>query len=94
VFRATLRGMIASDRLPDYRLSENPAKSCMSARTLAPGRDPHTLEAEWKSWWHGTGRPWPRAPDRAFLGWIRTRGPAQQEQTEQGRGGGGLVSQG
>ncbi len=44
-----------------------------AARALAPGWDVHALEAEWRAWWAGTGRPVLRAPDRAFLGWVRVR---------------------
>lgn len=43
------------------------------ARHLAPGWDVHALEAEWKSWWLETGRPRLRAPEKAFLGWVRVR---------------------
>ncbi|WP_172300520.1 replication initiator protein A [Pseudoruegeria sp. HB172150] len=43
------------------------------ARARAPGWDVHALEAEWKAWWEGTGRPRLRAPDRAFLGWLDKR---------------------
>ncbi len=43
------------------------------ARALAPGWDVHALEAEWKTYWHGTGRPRLHSPDRAFLGWVRKR---------------------
>jgi len=43
------------------------------ARRLAPGWDVHALEAEWKAWWHETGRPRLRSTDKAFLGWIKVR---------------------
>jgi len=43
------------------------------ARALAPGWDVHALEAEWKSWWASTGRPRLRAPEKAYLGWVRVR---------------------
>ena len=43
------------------------------ARRLAPGWDVHALEAEWKAWWLDTGRPRLRAPDKAFLGWVKVR---------------------
>jgi plasmid replication initiation protein len=45
-----------------------------AARRLVPGWDVHALEAEWRAWWVATGRPRLRAPDRAFLGWVRGRG--------------------
>lgn len=47
------------------------------ARALAPGADVYALEAEWRSWWVETGRQKLTAPDRAFLGWVRTRASSQ-----------------
>ncbi len=44
------------------------------ARALVPGADVHALQAEWRSWWAATGRPRLRSPDRAFIGWVRTKG--------------------
>ena len=44
-----------------------------AGRALAPGADIHALEAEWRAWWAATGRPRLRAPERAFLGWLRAR---------------------
>ncbi len=43
------------------------------ARALLPGADVHALQAEWRSWWASTGRKRLRSPDKAFLGWVRTR---------------------
>jgi len=40
------------------------------ARRLAPGADVYALEAEWQAL--AARRP-PRAPDAAFLGWVRKR---------------------
>lgn len=40
------------------------------ARALAPGADIYALEAEWRAF--ASRRP-PRAPDAAFLGWLRKR---------------------
>jgi plasmid replication initiation protein len=40
------------------------------ARALAPGADVYALEAEWRAF--AARRP-PRAPDAAFLGWLRKR---------------------
>ncbi|SFH50211.1 Plasmid replication initiator protein [Palleronia marisminoris] len=42
------------------------------ARALAPGFDVHALEAEWRAWAEETGARLTR-PDRAFLGWVKTR---------------------
>ncbi len=41
-----------------------------AARTLLPGADVYALEAEWRAFAAQTP---PRAPDAAFLGWIRKR---------------------
>ena len=40
------------------------------ARRLMPGADIYALEAEWQAF--ARRRP-PRAPDAAFLGWVRAR---------------------
>lgn len=45
-----------------------------TAREMMPGWDVHALEAEWKGVWVATGRPKLRAPDAAFLGWLKKRG--------------------
>lgn len=42
-----------------------------AARALMPGQDVYGLEADWHAVWIGTGRPKLRAPDAAFLGWLR-----------------------
>jgi plasmid replication initiation protein len=44
------------------------------ARDLMPGWDIYALEAEWRGVWQRSGRPTLRAPDAAFLGWLRKRG--------------------
>jgi len=46
------------------------------ARRLAPGADVHALQAQWRAWWVQTGSPRLRAPDKAFLGWVRARSPS------------------
>ena len=43
-----------------------------AARALAPGFDVHALEAEWRAWAEETGTRLSR-PDKAFLGWVKTR---------------------
>ena len=43
------------------------------ARGMAPDFDVYALEAEWLSWWAESGRRRLRAPDAAFLGWLRKR---------------------
>ena len=44
-----------------------------AARALMPGADVHALMAEWQAVWQATGAPRLRAPERAFLGWVRKR---------------------
>ena len=44
-----------------------------AARALLPGWDVHALQAEWRAVWDRSGRPVLRAPDAAFLGWLRKR---------------------
>ena len=41
------------------------------ARKLAPGADVYALEAAWQHFWISTGARPLRAPDKAFLGWVR-----------------------
>ncbi|PVA05209.1 replication initiator protein A [Thalassorhabdomicrobium marinisediminis] len=43
------------------------------ARLLAPGEDVYALQEEWHQFWHRSGRPALRAPDKAFLGWLAKR---------------------
>ena len=43
-----------------------------AARRLAPGADVYALEAEWRSFAAARKTPL-RAPDKAFLGWLRKR---------------------
>ncbi|MGV6804449.1 MAG: replication initiator protein A, partial [Ruegeria sp.] len=44
-----------------------------AARRLMPGADAYALLAEWQAWWATSGRPTLRAPDAAFLGWVKKR---------------------
>ncbi|MBN7787656.1 hypothetical protein JYP51_22240 [Ponticoccus gilvus] len=44
-----------------------------AARGLAPGFDVYALQADWQDVWLRSGRPALRAPDAAFLGWLRKR---------------------
>jgi plasmid replication initiation protein len=69
VLRVTPRGLVVEG--PDTPvLAEGTLEQ---ARALAPGWDVHALEAEWKGYWARNGRERLRAPDRAFLGWLRLR---------------------
>ncbi|MGX9353391.1 replication initiator protein A (plasmid) [Shimia sp. W99] len=49
------------------------AETIEQARELSPGADIYALEAEWRAWWSASGRRVLRAPDKAFLGWLRVR---------------------
>ena len=44
-----------------------------AARALSPGADVHALEADWRRFWAGSGRPRLRSPDAAFLAFVRAR---------------------
>ena len=49
------------------------ADTLETARALTPGWDVHALEADWRGVWVASGRPKLRAPDAAFLGYVRAR---------------------
>ena len=49
------------------------AETLEQGRSLAPDLDIYALENEWVNWWAQTGRPKLRAPDAAFLGWLKDR---------------------
>ncbi len=40
-------------------------------KALAPGMDVYALETDWRAFWHSTGSPPLKSPERAFLGWVR-----------------------
>ena len=44
-----------------------------AARAAAPGWDIYALQADWRAMWDRSGRPALRAPDAAFLGWLKKR---------------------
>ncbi|MCM2563853.1 replication initiator protein A [Lutimaribacter sp. EGI FJ00015] len=66
--RVTRRG---SARRPDA--PHVGAETLDAARRLAPGMDIYGLVAEWQGWWAETGRARLSDPDKAFLGWLRSR---------------------
>ncbi|MDZ4093836.1 MAG: replication initiator protein A [Paracoccaceae bacterium] len=49
------------------------AQTLATARDMLPGWDVYALEADWRDLWLRSGRPRLRAPDAAFLGWLRKR---------------------
>jgi len=69
MIRVTRRA-VAADSAPGPFLTPEVQEA---ARALAPGWDIHALEAEWRGFWAATGRPRLRAPDRAYLAWLRGR---------------------
>lgn len=69
ILRVTRRGAVLEP-------GEGPAlraDTLEAARGLVPGADVHALVAEWQAVWARTGRQRLRAPDAAFLGWLRKR---------------------
>jgi len=50
-----------------------PPEALEAARALAPGHDVYALEADWRAFWQRSGRPVLRAPQAAFLGFVKTR---------------------
>ena len=49
-----------------------PPEALEAARALAPGHDVYALEAQWRDYWERSGRPVLRAPQGAFLGFVKT----------------------
>ena len=49
-----------------------------AARALMPGADVYALEAEWRGFWYASGQPQLKSPERAFLGWVRKKSGAAQ----------------
>ena len=69
VIRITRRGLI--EAVPGAPLFG--AETVELVRALAPGWDPYALEAEWQGFWARTGHPRLRAPQKAYLAWVRGR---------------------
>ena len=69
ILLVTRRGMV-------LERGEGPALKVATlekARQLMPGADVHALAEEWRGVWARTGRQPLRAPDAAFLGWVKKR---------------------
>lgn len=67
MIRVTRRdGVIEDSRGPQLK-----PETLEKAREIMPGADVYALEAEWRAFAHQTP---PKAPDAAFLGWVRKRG--------------------
>jgi hypothetical protein len=74
----TLRGGLVEDAGQGARsLPPLAADTLETARALAPGWDVYALEAEWRAYWAGSGRPRLRSADKAFLGFVRARMAAE-----------------
>lgn len=43
------------------------------ARSVAPSYDIYYLEQEWRSWWHESGEPDLKSPDKAFIAFCAKR---------------------
>lgn len=72
VIRFVRAGLIEEEAGPDLVPRFDP-EVLDAARALAPGFDVYALEAEWRAFWIGSGRPRLTAPDRAFLAWVKAR---------------------
>ena len=49
------------------------AETFHDAKTVAPGYDVYHLEQEWRNWWVESGKPDMKNPDKAFIGFCRSR---------------------
>ncbi len=67
----TRRGQVVEPDAPGAPVLS--ANVLQEARAMMPGADVYALEAEWRAWWHESGRRRLAAPDRAFLGWVERR---------------------
>jgi len=70
LIRFTARGALTEDGPGLPPLSPEVLEA---ARALAPGADIYALEADWRRYWSDTGRPRLRAPEAAFLGYVKAR---------------------
>jgi plasmid replication initiation protein len=60
----------------DPVMAPYPSSDAMEeAKAMMPGADVHALEAEWRNFWVVSGSKPLRSPDRAFIGWLKTKGP-------------------
>lgn len=70
IIRVIKRGVIEED-VP--QLSSFGPETLEAVRALAPGWDAYALEAEWRHFWEVSGRPRLSAPEKAYLGWVKTK---------------------
>ena len=69
----TPQAVVEDASLPGTGLGPLSDGTLERARARAPAWDIYALEAEWRGFWHRSGRPRLRAPDTAFLGWLEKR---------------------
>jgi plasmid replication initiation protein len=67
------RGGVVEDPGALQALGPLAVETVQTARGLAPGWDVYALEAEWRAYWAGSGRPRLHSPDKAFLGFVKAR---------------------
>jgi plasmid replication initiation protein len=71
ILRVTPRALVIEAEGPGLPPLE--AEVIEAARALAPGWDIYALEADWRAYWAGSGRPRLRSAERAFLGYVKAR---------------------
>ncbi len=58
---------------PDTAFPLLNAETYHDARIVAPGYDVYYLEREWQRWWYESGKPALHDPDKAFIGFCKSR---------------------
>jgi hypothetical protein len=70
----TNRGTIpVKSEQPDGGFPAFDPETYNDARIVAPGYDVYYLEREWREWWVDSGKPPLTDPDRAFIGFCKSR---------------------
>lgn len=65
------RMMISNSNDYDFPILDS--ETYHDAKTVAPSYDIYYLEQEWRNWWVESGKPEMRSPDKAFIGFCRSR---------------------
>jgi plasmid replication initiation protein len=73
ILRVARRAVVAEDLRPGSGGPALKPATIEAARALTPGWDIYALQADWRAMWDRSGRPALRAPDAAFLGWLKKR---------------------
>jgi hypothetical protein len=66
--RATAAATLPEDQYPKIL-----PETFNDARIVAPGYDVHRLHTEWREFWVDTGKPFLADPDKAFVGFCKSR---------------------